>query len=216
MKQSANPLKSNNAMKLRLTALSRVPEPLCFMVGGGSQHLSIVVAVLSQKGIRSRGQTVSLLLAALTELFLLRAECARAKARLATFEDLHRKSADFLRTTSENSNWPSSEMSSPIMMRDRRLLESINSVLDPAGEEKPLQNRKKAEKDAGGTSGREKAGGSAQPRKATIRARPRRSARLTRPKTYTPGNAPATIAANSSGPGSIPSSRCSSWRSGGL
>ena len=98
----------------------------------------------------------SLLLVALTELFLLRAECALAKARLATFEGLLKKSADFLRTTSENSNWPSSVMSSPIMMRGRRLLESINSVLYPAGEEKPRPDRKKkAEKDAGGdASGR--------------------------------------------------------------
>ena len=57
---------------------------------------------------------------------------------------------------SENSNWPSSVMSSPIMMRGRRLLESINSVLYPAGEEKPRPDRKKkAEKDAGGdASGR--------------------------------------------------------------
>ena len=38
MKHPTNPLKSNNAMKMRLTALSRVSEPLCFMVGGGSQH----------------------------------------------------------------------------------------------------------------------------------------------------------------------------------
>ncbi len=110
----------------------------------------------------------SLLIAVLTELFLLRAECALAKARLTTFEDLLKKSADFLRTTSENSSWPSSVMSSPIMMRGRRLLESINSVLYPAGEEKPRPDRKtKAEKDAGGdASGREKARGSSAPRKA--------------------------------------------------
>jgi transposase len=110
----------------------------------------------------------SFLLAVLTELFLLRAECALAKARLTTFEDLLKKSADFLRTTSENSSWPSSVMSSPIMMRGRRLLESINSVLYPAGEEKPRPDRKtKAEKDAGGdASGREKARGSSAPRKA--------------------------------------------------
>ena len=55
----------------------------------------------------------SLLLAALTELFLLRAEHALAKARIATFEDLLKKSADFLRTSSENSNWPSSVTASP-------------------------------------------------------------------------------------------------------
>ena len=54
----------------------------------------------------------TLLLASLTELFLLRAEHALAKARLATFEGLLKKCAAFLRTTSENSNWPSSVMSS--------------------------------------------------------------------------------------------------------
>ena len=90
----------------------------------------------------------SLLLAALTELFLLRAEHALAKARLATFEALLKKSADFLRTTSENSNWPSSVMASPLMMRGRRLLESINSALAPAGEQKPRPDKKeKAEKE---------------------------------------------------------------------
>ncbi|MCR5259946.1 MAG: hypothetical protein K6E40_17585, partial [Desulfovibrio sp.] len=40
----------------------------------------------------------TLLLASLTELFLLRAEHALAKARLATFEGLLKKCAAFLRT----------------------------------------------------------------------------------------------------------------------
>ena len=151
----------------------------------------------------------SLLPASLTELFLFRAECALAKARLATFENLLKKSADFLRTTSENSNWPSSVMSSPVMMRGRRLLESINSVPDPAGEEKLRPERKKkAEKDAGGTPGRDKAGGSAQPRKAR---HPGASQKIYTPdetRDIYPRNAPTAIATNSSEPGSIPSSKC--------
>ena len=55
----------------------------------------------------------TLLLASLTELFLLRAEHALAKARLEAFEGLLKRCAGFLRTTSENSNWPSSVTSAP-------------------------------------------------------------------------------------------------------
>ncbi len=83
----------------------------------------------------------SALIASLTENFLLRAKYSLARAKLATFSDLLRKSSDFLRTTSGNSNWPSSVTSSPVMMRGRRLLESINSALGIDGEEKrPLDS----------------------------------------------------------------------------
>ena len=136
----------------------------------------------------------SLLLAALTELFLLRAEHALAKARLATFEDLLKKSADFLRTTSENSNWPSSVTASPVMMRGRRLLESINSALDPGGEQKSRPARKeKAEekkKDAGGSSGGERAGGSAKPRKARHPGATQKTCKPDEIKNIDPGECP--------------------------
>ena len=140
----------------------------------------------------------SLLLAALTELFLLRAEHALAKARIATFEDLLKKSADFLRTTSENSNWPSSVTASPVMMRGRRLLESISSALDPGGEQKSRPARKeKAEekkKDAGGSSGGssggERAGGSAKPRKARHPGATQKTCKPDEIKNIAPGECP--------------------------
>ena len=107
----------------------------------------------------------TLLLASLTELFLLRAEHALAKARLATFEGLLKKCAAFLRTTSENSNWPSSVMSSPLMMRGRRLLDDISSALGISREEtrKPDQKKKDSgeESSAGGRDGAK-----AKPRRA--------------------------------------------------
>ena len=136
----------------------------------------------------------SLLLAALTELFLLRAEHALAKARIATFEDLLKKSADFLRTTSENSSWPSSVTASPVMMRGRRLLESISSALDPGGEQKSRPARKeKAEekkKDAGGSSGGERAGGSAKPRKARHPGATQKTCKPDEIKNIDPGECP--------------------------
>ena len=107
----------------------------------------------------------TLLLASLTELFLLRAEHALAKARFATFEGLLKKCAAFLRTTSENSNWPSSVMSSPLMMRGRRLLDDISSALGISREEtrKPDQKKKDSgeESSAGGRDGAK-----AKPRRA--------------------------------------------------
>ena len=109
---------------------------------------------------------LSFLLAALTELFLLRTEHALAKAKLTAFEGLLRKCAGFLRTTSENSNWPSSVTSSPLMMHGRRLLESISSALGTAGEERQAADAGKREKPAGGSSGGEKAGAKAKPRRA--------------------------------------------------
>ena len=159
----------------------------------------------------------SLLLAALMEIFLLRAECARAKARLTTFEGLLKKSADFLRTTSENFSWPSSVMSSPVMMRGRRLLESINSALDPArGGRSPARTGRRRRRMSAARPAGKRPAGARHPARPAIQAHHRRAASRTRSETYISGNAPAAIAANSSGPESIPSSRCSSWRSGRL
>ena len=92
----------------------------------------------------------SALIAFLTENFLLRAKYSLASAKLATFSDLLRKSSDFLRTTSVNSNWPSSVTSSPVMMRGRRLLESINSALGIDGEEKRPPDSSQMKEDAKG------------------------------------------------------------------
>ncbi len=108
----------------------------------------------------------SVLLVSLAELFLLRAEHALARAKLEVFEGLLRKCSGFLRTTSENSSWPSSVMSSPLMMRGRRLLESINSALGIAGEEKSGPDAGRKKEDAGDGSGGEKSGAESRPRKA--------------------------------------------------
>ncbi len=107
----------------------------------------------------------TLLLAALTELFLLRAEHALAKARLAAFEGLLKKCACFLRTSSENSNWPSSVTSSPLMMRGRRLLEDICSALGISGEEKRKPDKGKRESGKESSAGR-RDGAKARPRRA--------------------------------------------------
>ena len=88
---------------------------------------------------------LGLFLQTLAALFRLRAEYALMKARQATFTGLLKKSADFLQTTSGNSNWPSSVTSSPIMMRGRRLLESIHSALGTSREERPVTGNKKKE-----------------------------------------------------------------------
>ena len=93
-----------------------------------------------------------LFLQTLAQLVCLRAEHALMKARQATFTDLLKKSADFLQTTSGNSNWPSSVTSSPIMMRGRRLLESIHSALGTSREERPVTLIKKEEGNSSGAS----------------------------------------------------------------
>ncbi len=87
----------------------------------------------------------ALFLHTLAELSYFRAKYALVKARQATFANLLKKSADFLQTTSGNSNWPSSVTSSPIMMRGRRLLESIHSALGTCREERPVTSIKKKE-----------------------------------------------------------------------
>ena len=94
----------------------------------------------------------SLLLHTLTELFCLRAKYAQVKARQAIFASLLKKSADFLQTTSGNSNWPSSVTSSPIMMRGRRLLESIHSALGTSREERRITGVKKKEENSSGAA----------------------------------------------------------------
>ena len=131
----------------------------------------------------------SVLLAALTELFLLRAGHALAKEKLAAFEGLLRKCAGFLRTTSENSNWPSSVMSSPLMMRGRRLLEDINSALGIAGEEKraPDAGKKKEEEE---DSGGDRAVGKAKPRRARHPGAARKIHRPDRTEDVEPGECP--------------------------
>ena len=111
----------------------------------------------------------SLLLSALTENFLLSAKYSLAKAKLTTFADLLRKCAGFLRTTSGNSNWPPSVTSSPIMMRGRRLLESIQSALGIDGEENRLpdsSSKKEKENSGDAIPDGDKTGGKATPRKA--------------------------------------------------
>ena len=97
-------------------------------------------------------QLFSLLLLSITELFRLRVERALIMARQATFTDLLKKSADFLQTTSNNSNWPSSVTSSPIMMRGRSLLESIHSALGTSREERRITGIKKKEENSSGAS----------------------------------------------------------------
>ncbi len=79
-----------------------------------------------------------------------RAEHALAKARLAAFEGIPEKCVGFLRTTSENSNWPTSVTSSTLMMRDRRLLDDISSAPSISGEKKRKPDKRKI---AGSTAG---------------------------------------------------------------
>ena len=75
-------------------------------------------------------------LASITKIFHLRTEITLLNANLAAYVALLKECADFLRTTSVNSNWPSSVTSSPIMMRGRHLLEKIQSTLGIGEEEK--------------------------------------------------------------------------------
>lgn len=106
-------------------------------------------------------------LSLLTQFYLLKIKYTLVRTKLDTFTDLLRKCADFLRTTSYNSNWPSSVTSSPIMMRGRRLLECINSALEIDEEEKRSPESNKKEKDTtGDISHRVETGEKATPRKA--------------------------------------------------
>ena len=94
----------------------------------------------------------ALFLHTLAELSYFRAKYALVKSRQATFANLLKKSADFLQTTSGNSNWPSSVTSSPIMMRGRRLLESIHSALGTSSEERRTAGIRKKEGNSSGAS----------------------------------------------------------------
>ena len=84
-------------------------------------------------------------LCALTQISLMRNELESSKKKITSFEALLKRSADFLNTTSNNSNWPSSVTASPIMERGRSLLDEIRTSLGIAGRK---QTTKKADNEA--------------------------------------------------------------------
>ena len=71
----------------------------------------------------------SAFLHSLVKIFLLRKDLDDSKVKLRDYESLLTQCADFLNTTSNNSNWPSSVTASPIMDRGRHLLISIRTAL---------------------------------------------------------------------------------------
>ena len=82
------------------------------------------------------------LLCFLVQISLLRSELHASKEKLKSFEALLKRSADFLNTTSNNSNWPSSVTASPIMERGRSLLDEIRAALGLAVMSRPAPDVK--------------------------------------------------------------------------
>lgn len=80
----------------------------------------------------------------LIRIVFLRDELAFTNKKLIQRDCLLRRCASFLQTTSKNSNWPSSVMSSPIMDQGRHLLVDIQSALGTTEQaENEKQNTKK-------------------------------------------------------------------------
>ncbi len=100
----------------------------------------------------------------LVKIFLLRKDLDDSKVKLRDYESLLTQCADFLNTTSNNSNWPSSVTSSPIMDRGRHLLISIRTALG-IDDKKQNGERPANEKSQNGTKCSDKPDATAKERK---------------------------------------------------